>query len=653
MKYLIPFFLGIALMIGATSAFAVGAFPVATGGTGSTTLYGIILGNGTSPVNSLTIGSGLSLTGTTLSAIASAVGLSTTSPWVSGNLAYVHDNGHVSSVATSTLTTGTGLTGSFTQIGSGGSVSLSVPVSVANGGTGAITLTGCLTGNGTGAITGSGTCNITNATVSSVGLSSSGSTLSISGTNPITSSGTFNAELNLTHANSWSALQNFSNATSTFFTATTEWLPSLGTPAGTFIAVNPSGQLIATSSPVGNNFFTNSGNLTSLSTGNSLAIGTTTNSAVLEVASSTIASLPLFKVNVLIANPGSVSTTTLTFTSNMTWTAPVGLVDAQITCIGGGGGGGGGALSANAGGGGGGSTAFSTLCIADGGGGGGGAGASGASGGGAGGSTGGTGGTGNGAGSGGGGGGGAAQVVGTYMAASLPSSATITIGQGGIGGSIATGGTGLFNGANGNSTSGANFIGGGGGGATGSGSGSTGGTGASTGGTITNGTAGTSSNGGAGGASGSGASGGAAGTNGSLYGAGGGGSSTSATAGGSGAQGEVIVAEAIAVVASYPVMTIDQYGHLITGGPTPVANSCTGFAIMGSANDRAGTINLTSGTSCSFNWANVYASNQTVECSISPGSAASTYLASTTQTGIAITFGTAQTRFSYQCMASQ
>lgn len=48
-------------------------------------------------------------------------------------------NGSYQSVATSTLTAGNGLTGSFTQIGTGGSIALSAPVSIANGGTGSTT----------------------------------------------------------------------------------------------------------------------------------------------------------------------------------------------------------------------------------------------------------------------------------------------------------------------------------------------------------------------------------------------------------------------------------------------------------------------------------------------------------------------------------
>lgn len=62
-------------------------------------------------------------------------------------------------------------------------------LTVAGGGTGAATLTGCLTGNGTGAITGSGTCNTTNATVSSVSGSGGTTGLTLTG-GPITTTGT-------------------------------------------------------------------------------------------------------------------------------------------------------------------------------------------------------------------------------------------------------------------------------------------------------------------------------------------------------------------------------------------------------------------------------------------------------------------------------
>jgi adhesin/invasin len=71
--------------------------------------------------------------------------------------------------------------------------SSTIPVN--KGGTGAITLTGCLTGNGTGAITGSGTCNISNASVSSVGIVTPVG-LTVSGS-PITSSGNMTLAFNI------------------------------------------------------------------------------------------------------------------------------------------------------------------------------------------------------------------------------------------------------------------------------------------------------------------------------------------------------------------------------------------------------------------------------------------------------------------------
>lgn len=60
----------------------------------------------------------------------------------------------------------------------------SLNLGVAGGGTGAKTLTGCLTGNGTGAITGSGTCNTSAATVTSIGTTWPiiGGTITTSGT---------------------------------------------------------------------------------------------------------------------------------------------------------------------------------------------------------------------------------------------------------------------------------------------------------------------------------------------------------------------------------------------------------------------------------------------------------------------------------------
>ena len=65
-----------------------------------------------------------------------------------------------------------------------------------------------------------GSCVGGTGTVTSVGLGTPNSSLTISGTNPVTTSGTINADLNLNHTNWWTALQNFTNASTSQFTAT-------------------------------------------------------------------------------------------------------------------------------------------------------------------------------------------------------------------------------------------------------------------------------------------------------------------------------------------------------------------------------------------------------------------------------------------------
>jgi hypothetical protein len=93
---------------------------------------------GSGSVTSITLGGGLDGLSpiTTTGTITAQVSTSTV-PNV-GGLAYWTGNTTPSSlgtVATSSLSAGTGLTGSFTYVGSGGSLALSVPVSIANGGT--------------------------------------------------------------------------------------------------------------------------------------------------------------------------------------------------------------------------------------------------------------------------------------------------------------------------------------------------------------------------------------------------------------------------------------------------------------------------------------------------------------------------------------
>lgn len=269
----IGMFLAVGLSVQATSILSV--FQGGTG-VGTFTSSQLLYGNGTNALTSVATTS-VSCSGNTTCTSFTAIGsspititssggsggggsISTSSPGVRGSLLYYTTAGAtpelVNPVSTSSLAVGTGLTNSGTlgaQVG-GTSASISfaaiaanslwanrtgasaVPTAIATstlgiaisdttgtlvvnrGGTGAVTLTGCLTGNGTGAITGSGTCNTSNASVTSVGLTSTNSTLTV-GSTPVTTSGTITADLNLGHSNIWSVLQSFSLASSSQFSA--------------------------------------------------------------------------------------------------------------------------------------------------------------------------------------------------------------------------------------------------------------------------------------------------------------------------------------------------------------------------------------------------------------------------------------------------
>lgn len=513
-------------------------------------------------------------------------------------------------------------------------------------------------------------------TVTSVGLSDSNSTLTI-GSTPVTTSGTITATLNLAHSNAWSVLQSFTNASTSRASFTgTSWFGGtatttinadglgsikisgtgnitdtpLATAAGTFIAADANGKLIATTTPTGSNFFTNSSIYTYLSTGTNLGIGTTTPGSLLTIQNAPASTQNPFSIIVASSSPYSV-----TFTTGGTWTVPATLTSVSITCIGAGGGGATYAGGSNGGGGGGGgSTAVGSLCIATGGGGGspadtgsGGTVAAGGDG------SGGAGGTKTGGSSGNGGGGGA-QVVATPSTSGLSASYTVTIGQGGQGAQVSggggTGGTGLQSGGTGSTGNPAN--GGGGGGSTGAGqsgpAGGAGGTGASTGGTVTDGGSSTLNSGGntgtAGGNSGSGATGGTAGAggaggNGNTYGAGGGGGGgVSAGNGGNGAQGEVIITGTL--TSGQTGMSIDQFGHLITGGQAPTCG--TGCSSV-QGDDR--TMRVLTGSSVSsvtVNFANAW--NTAPICIPTDMSGVSTGVeASTTATTVVLSLSTALT----------
>lgn len=147
--------------------------------------------------------------------------------------------------------------GSLLSIGTTNGINLSTGTSTFSA-TGGINLAnGCFSIRGS-CVGGSGGGS---GTVTSVGLSDSNSTLTI-GSTPITTSGTITATLNLGHTNTWSVLQNFNYASITSYISAaiasttkafvgTLTIPNLGTSAGTFLAADPNGNVIATSTPIG------------------------------------------------------------------------------------------------------------------------------------------------------------------------------------------------------------------------------------------------------------------------------------------------------------------------------------------------------------------------------------------------------------------
>ncbi|MEK7627918.1 MAG: hypothetical protein AAB421_00660 [Patescibacteria group bacterium] len=129
------------------------------GGTGSTTLSGILIGNGVNPVGTLTVGSGLSLTGTTLSTSGAGI----TSIGSSGQ----QQTGGTQAFATSTSVTN-GLVSGITIVGNSNThtftPSLSGVLTVAGGGTGGTSFSyGLVSSPG-------GTSALTNIATSSLGL---------------------------------------------------------------------------------------------------------------------------------------------------------------------------------------------------------------------------------------------------------------------------------------------------------------------------------------------------------------------------------------------------------------------------------------------------------------------------------------------------
>ena len=280
------------ILVGPLVAFAINVtVPQATG-------YGVVLvgnPNGTyTPVATSTLG---------ITASGGSGTISTSSPLVSGQSVYATGVNTIASVATSTPSIGSVLTysgtlGNFINGTSGtfgiansavtnamlANSSLTVNgTAISLGGSGTITaasstlLANNNTFTGTNAYgtpsslvltnaTGLPNSGLLNSTISGIALGSNLNALTATN-GTLTFSGSYNGStaqtvgLNLANPNTWTGLQNFSNATSTLFSSTyasstdayygTLHLPNLGTPAGSFLAVDGTGTVIATTSPSG------------------------------------------------------------------------------------------------------------------------------------------------------------------------------------------------------------------------------------------------------------------------------------------------------------------------------------------------------------------------------------------------------------------
>jgi hypothetical protein len=644
---------------------------------------------------------------------------SSTIGWNAGYLTYVINNSTLGAVGTSTLSASSPLTGSFTQVGSGGSLGIQAASAGQNGylssgdysllhtatttfaspliytnstnqvtcptatgsvpgclsaadwttfnskGSGSVTsITAGLGLNG-GAITTSGTVNLKSyiATSSAETANQIPAWTTTNGT-PAQLSGGFSGYtltstgLTATYASTTAISTSYASSTLGYFGTLT--VPSLGIAAGTFVAADPTGKLIATSSPTGTSYWTLSGNniYNNNNGGNGfVGIGSSTPSALLSVQNNntyTVSSTSVYRahgtytwttpanalqvvVQVWGAGGGSGNYTAAGGGAGayIASTTITGLAASYTIIVGQGGQGGTGNTSscsgtaaggtgyatggngANNGGicgpGGGGSSAFGTVVIAAGGGGGSQAG-SGSVGNGATGTSGGAGGTG------GGGGGGATNggngtTNGSGAGGTGATSATGTAGNGGGGdNNQAGGGGGSSAGVGGNGNTGATAV---------SSTGATGGAGS---GNASGGTANTSGSNGTGANSGGGGGGGSQGINnggnGGSPGAGGGGGSgngSNNTTGGSGADGMIIITVYSYATTPNPIMEmfygfllgvkymfqeIDSFGHLITGGPAP---SCGTGCTSVTGDDR--TMRVITGStvsSATVNFANTY-----------------------------------------------
>jgi hypothetical protein len=273
----------------------------------------------------------------TISASGGATGLATTSPWTVGQLAYVTSNSAVTSVATTSVSQGTGISisGTGTVVGGSGlTITNSSPLS---------------------ALTTSFPLNLVSTVLSWVGLAT---TSQPSSSNLLVSNG----------------------GAGIYGVATTSVTCSGSTSCSSFAAIGSAPVTISSSggSAAGSNtqiqfndggssFGGAAGLVWNKSTG-FFGVGTTSPYAILSVSTTTQSSGNVFAVTgpetVTSQSVSGISTTT--YTSNDTFIVPTGATSIDVYMVGGGGGSGGTNAADNSGGGGG-SSAFGTYIIAGGG----------------------------------------------------------------------------------------------------------------------------------------------------------------------------------------------------------------------------------------------------------------------------------------------
>lgn len=222
-------------LYGGTGCFAINHVCISGSGGGSGTVTSVALSDAAS---TLTIG------GTPI----------TTSGTLTATLNLAHANTWTALQSFFANASTTGLSGNYAQFGSsatttitaagevgintltpGGWLDVNNKLTVSKTGFGTTTVTG-FTVNGSATSTSNVGFNLTagcfaisgtcisgsgggSGTVTSVTLATPSSTLTLGGTNPVTTSGTINADLNLGHANSWTALQQFANASTSLFSS--------------------------------------------------------------------------------------------------------------------------------------------------------------------------------------------------------------------------------------------------------------------------------------------------------------------------------------------------------------------------------------------------------------------------------------------------